>query len=59
MIELVAAGLANKEVAFRLGISQRTVEGHRARAMQKLGVCTLAELVRLLLAASPDPQHAA
>ena len=48
VIELVAAGLPNKEVAFRLGISQRTVEGHRARAMQKLGVRTLAELVRLL-----------
>ena len=34
--ELVAAGLPNKEVAHRLGISQRTVEGHRARAMHKL-----------------------
>jgi PAS domain S-box-containing protein len=51
--ELVAAGLANKEVAHRLGISQRTVEGHRARAMHKLGVRTLGELVRLLLASGP------
>jgi two-component system response regulator FixJ len=47
----VAAGLPNKEVAHRLGISQRTVEGHRARAMDKLGVRTLPELVRLFLAA--------
>jgi PAS domain S-box-containing protein len=51
--ELVAAGLANKEMAHRLGISQRTVEGHRARAMHKLGVRTLGELVRLLLASGP------
>jgi FixJ family two-component response regulator len=49
--ELVAAGLPNKEVARRLGISQRTVEGHRARAMGKLGARTLPELVRLFLAA--------
>jgi PAS domain S-box-containing protein len=53
VIELVAAGLANKEIAYQLGISQRTVEGHRARAMHKLGVRTLAELVRLLLATGP------
>jgi two-component system, chemotaxis family, CheB/CheR fusion protein len=51
---LVAAGLPNKEVAFRLGVSPRTVEGHRARAMRKLGVRTLPELVRLLLASDPD-----
>jgi FixJ family two-component response regulator len=57
VVELVAAGLANKEVAHRLGISQRTVEGHRARAMHKLGVRTLAELVQLLLASgSAAPQ---
>ena len=51
---LVAAGLPNKEVAFRLGVSPRTVEGHRARAMRKLGVRTLPELVRLLLASDPE-----
>lgn len=57
IVELVAAGLPNKEVAFRLKISQRTVEGHRARAMHKLGVRTLAELVRLLLAANGNRQQ--
>ena len=61
--ELVAAGLPNKEVAHRLEISQRTVEGHRARAMRKLQVRTLAELVRLFLAAhqggSQDPPSSA
>ena len=53
--ELVAAGLPNKEVAHRLGISQRTVEGHRARAIDKLGVRTLPELVRTYLAGRPLP----
>ena len=51
VVGLVGAGLPNKEVAHRLGISLRTAEGHRARAMGKLGVRTLPELVRLLLAA--------
>jgi FixJ family two-component response regulator len=55
--ELVAIGLPNKEVAFRLGISLRTVEGHRARAMGKLGVRTLADLVRLLLASNHGRQQ--
>lgn len=59
VVELVAAGLPNKEIAHRLAISQRTVEGHRARAMRKLGVRTLPELVRLLLATEPGtPQTA-
>ena len=57
VIELVASGLPNKEVAFRLGISLRTVEGHRARAMHKLGVRTLPELVRLLLASNHQQQQ--
>jgi FixJ family two-component response regulator len=57
VVELVAAGLPNKEVAFRLGISLRTVEGHRARAMHKLGVRTLPELVRLLLASNHRKQQ--
>ncbi|MGH7785260.1 MAG: response regulator transcription factor [Candidatus Binatia bacterium] len=43
----VVAGKANKVVAYELGISQKTVESHRARLMQKLEVQTLAELVRL------------
>ena len=50
VVALIADGLSNKEVAGRLAISQRTVEGHRARAMHKLEVRTPAELVRLLLA---------
>ena len=45
VVRLVEAGLTSKEAADRLGISVRTVEGHRARAMQKLGVRNLTELI--------------
>jgi FixJ family two-component response regulator len=44
----VADGKANKVVAAELGISTRTVELHRARILQKMGVRTLAQLVRAL-----------
>ena len=58
MIDLVAVGLANREISARLGISSRTVEGHRAQAMRKLGVRTLAELIHLLVVPSPGlPPH--
>ncbi|MBD9357630.1 response regulator transcription factor [Methylomonas albis] len=44
---MVVAGLANKEIARRLGISHRTVEIHRARVMEKTGATNLLELVRV------------
>ncbi len=43
----VVEGCANKVIAFDLGVSQRTVELHRARVMHKMGVRSLAELVRM------------
>jgi RNA polymerase sigma factor (sigma-70 family) len=48
---LVVAGLANKQIAHRLDLSEKTIEGHRSRMMKRLGVASLAELVRLALAA--------
>jgi FixJ family two-component response regulator len=45
----VAKGDMNKAVAHELGISERTVEVHRSQVMKKLGVRTLAELVRIKL----------
>lgn len=51
----VVAGQANKMIAHRLGISVKTVEMHRARVMAKSGAKSLAELVRLALAAGIDP----
>lgn len=46
VMELVTSGKANKVIAFDLGVSQRTVEIHRARVMHKMGAHNLAELVR-------------
>ncbi len=44
---LAAAGKANKVIALELGISERTVEVHRSRAMKKLGLRSAAGLIRL------------
>ena len=49
VFQLVAEGIANKAIASDLGISERTVEVHRAQVMKKLGVKTLAQLVRIHL----------
>jgi FixJ family two-component response regulator len=49
VLELAAQGLHAKEVAARLGISPRTVEVHKTRIMEKLGVRNVAELVRFAL----------
>ena len=51
---LVADGMANKEIATRLGISPRTVEIYRAKVMEKMGARNLAELVRMALALEKD-----
>jgi two-component system CheB/CheR fusion protein len=51
VMDLVALGEANKVIAARLGISQRTVETHRAKVMKKLKARSIADLVRLAIAA--------
>ncbi len=50
----VADGKANKVVAAELGISVRTAELHRARILQKMGVRSLAQLVRMLVSLKDD-----
>ncbi|MFW0787748.1 LuxR C-terminal-related transcriptional regulator [Gordonia sp. CPCC 206044] len=50
---LVAAGLSNKEIAQRLTVSVRTVEGHIYRACTKLDVTDRAEIAALLLKSNP------
>jgi FixJ family two-component response regulator len=47
VIRLVALGRLNKQIATELQILEKTVKVHRARAMRKLGVKSVAELVRL------------
>ena len=54
VMRLVADGMANKEIATRLGISPRTVEIYRAKVMEKMGARNLAELVRMALALEKD-----
>lgn len=50
---LLALGLANKEVARILGISDNTVHVHRQHVMEKTGTGSAAELARLILRADP------
>lgn len=47
VMEMIVRGKANKVVAIDLGLSQRTVELHRARVMEKMKARTLADLVRM------------
>ena len=49
VMKLVVNGAANKVIAMDLGVSQRTVEIHRARAMEKMQARSLAKLVRMAL----------
>ena len=48
VMELVITGMLNKQIAAELGAAEKTVKVHRGRVMQKLGVTSVAELVRLV-----------
>jgi RNA polymerase sigma factor (sigma-70 family) len=47
VMRLVVAGLLNKQIAAQLGISEKTVNVHRAQVMQKMHADSLADLVRM------------
>ena len=53
VLDLVTRGKANKMVAGDLGVSQRTIEIHRAHVMQKMEAGSLAELVRMMMTVAP------
>jgi two-component system, LuxR family, response regulator FixJ len=55
VLTLMTQGMANKVMAAELSLSQRTVEIHRARVMEKSGAASLAELVRMVMDAEGEP----
>jgi RNA polymerase sigma factor (sigma-70 family) len=55
VLQLVTHGKANKVMAAELGVSQRTVEIHRARVMEKMGATSLAQLVRMAMDLGIEP----
>ena len=60
VIGLVTAGLMNKQIAAKLGVSEITVKVHRSNVMKKMGARSLADLVRMADAlgirrANPSP----
>ena len=52
VMEMVAGGKSNREIATLLGVSAKTVEAHRARVMDKMHADSLADLVRMVLIAN-------
>ena len=55
VLHLVVAGKANKVIAGDLNLSQRTVEIHRARVMEKMRAQSIAHLVRMIVAVQTPP----
>jgi len=51
----IIAGLLNKEIGAEMGVTLRTIKRHRAQVMQKTGVVSVVELVRLALKAGIAP----
>lgn len=51
VLSMVVAGHANKVIAHRLDLSEKTIERHRSHGMKKLGICTVPDLVRLMMTA--------
>ena len=54
VMAMVVDGVANKVIAVDLGLSERTVEIHRAKVMEKMGARSVAHLVKLQMSLSND-----
>ena len=59
VMQRVIAGLLNKQIADDLGAAEKTVKIHRGRVMEKMGVSSVAELVRIAQTAGIAPVAAA
>jgi len=55
VMQLVITGMLNKQIAGEMGTAEKTVKVHRGRVMQKLGVTSVAALVRLVARARIAP----
>ncbi len=53
VMDSIVAGYSNKEIAWRLGISRRTVENHRATVMERTGAKSLPDLIHLVMKSLP------
>jgi RNA polymerase sigma factor (sigma-70 family) len=56
VFSLLVTGMANKEIAYKLGISERTVKAHRAQIMEKMNAGSLADLVHFAERLKTTPQ---
>lgn len=48
VMQLLATGILNKQVGSELGMAERTVKCHRSQIMKKLGIISVAELIRVM-----------
>jgi DNA-binding NarL/FixJ family response regulator len=55
VLDHLISGKQNKAIAKRLGISVKTIKVHRAHVMEKMGVCSMAQLVRMTEKVSLQP----
>jgi len=56
---LVTTGLLNKEIAYTLGTTEKTIKAHRAHIMQKMQAGSIAELVRMVTILETCEPHTA
>ncbi|MGZ3593943.1 MAG: response regulator transcription factor [Syntrophales bacterium] len=55
ILQYLITGMLNKQIAFKLGIAEKTVKIHRSRVFEKLGTRSVAELVRMAEKAGIEP----
>lgn len=55
IVPYIISGMLNKQIAFTLGISEKTVKIHRSRIMEKLGAHSIVELIHLAEKADITP----
>jgi FixJ family two-component response regulator len=55
VMQFVVTGMLNKQIANELGTAEKTIKVHRGRVMKKLGIVSVADLVRLVETAQIAP----